>query len=393
VNAKISVVPNWTLNTVFPASDQNISFTPTLSTAAYKTQVRVPDTSASGVNVPSATYYFSDNAWRLVGDEKSDRGDDPLLPDSYFVVRNLNGAPTLPLVSKGSVLLNKLAVPLMTGTNSQQDNPVSLLRPVDVALNATGLNRADGSFGANDQLLLFNNSEPGYDKAPAIYYVDGVVQAGPWRRLNDATVSDRGGDIIPAGAGFIVRKAPTADGRTAFWTNSFPVQALRAVSRKTHGTSGTFDLELPLAGTPAVESRATGDYRVVFMFPAAVTYSGAAVTSGTATSATPSSSGASTEVTVDIAGVADVQYLTVTLLGVSDGANRNDVAVRMGILAGDTTGNGSVNGSDVSQVKAQSGQAVSAMNFRQDVNVSGGFINASDIALIKSRSGSTLPAQ
>jgi hypothetical protein len=96
---------------------------------------------------------------------------------------------------------------------------------------------------------------------------------------------------------------------------------------------------------------------------------------------------------VDIAGVADVQYLTVTLLGVSDGANRNDVAVRMGILAGDTTGNGSVNGSDVSQVKAQSGQAVSAMNFRQDVNVSGGFINASDIALIKSRSGSTLPAQ
>jgi hypothetical protein len=70
VNAKISVVPNWTLNTVFPASDQNISFTPTLSTAAYKTQVRVPDTSASGVNVPSATYYFSDNAWRLVGDER-----------------------------------------------------------------------------------------------------------------------------------------------------------------------------------------------------------------------------------------------------------------------------------------------------------------------------------
>jgi hypothetical protein len=130
----------------------------------------------------------------------------------------------------------------MTGTNSQQDNPASLLRPVDVALNATGLNRADGSFGANDQLLLFNNSELGYDKAPAIYHVDGAVQAGPWRRFKRRHRSDRGGDIIPAGAGFIVRKAPTADGRTAFWTNSFPVQALklcraRPTERRAHSTS------------------------------------------------------------------------------------------------------------------------------------------------------------
>jgi uncharacterized protein (TIGR02597 family) len=47
-NARVSVIPNWTLATVFPASDQNVSFTPTTSTAAYKTQVRVPDASAAG---------------------------------------------------------------------------------------------------------------------------------------------------------------------------------------------------------------------------------------------------------------------------------------------------------------------------------------------------------
>jgi hypothetical protein len=36
---------------------------------------------------------------------------------------------------------------------------VSILRPLDVALNASGLNPGDGSFGANDQLLLFNNAQ------------------------------------------------------------------------------------------------------------------------------------------------------------------------------------------------------------------------------------------
>jgi uncharacterized protein (TIGR02597 family) len=391
-NAKILIIPNWTLKSVFPVSDQNISFTPTTSTAAYKTQVRVPDVSAPGINVPYATYYFSDNAWRLVGDEATDRGDDPLLPDSYFIVRNLNGAPTLPLVTKGSVLLDKISVPLMTSTGSQIDNPVGLLRPIDVPLNATGLNRTDGSFGANDQLLLFNNTQTGYDKTPTVYYVAGSVPFGPWRRLNDATMSDRGGDIIPAGAGFIVRKAQTEGGQTAFWTNSMPVRAAAAVSRKTHGSAGAFDIDLPLAGTPGVECRDSGgNHTIVFTFPAPVTVSGAAVTSGTAAVGAPVLSEAGSKVTVHLTGVATIQRITVTLLGVSDGLNLNDVAVRMGVLPGDTNGNGEVNASDIGQTKSQSGQAITAANFRQDVNANG-TMSSSDVGLIKANSGAVLPA-
>ena len=392
-NAQVSVIPNWTLKTVFPASDANVSFTPTTSVPTYKTQIRVPDPNASGINVPFADYYFSGGAWKIVGDDVTDRGDDPLLPDSYFVVRNLNSAPTLPLVTLGTVVEQKVAVPLLTRTGGQQDNPVSLLRPLDVALNATGLNRADGSFIAGDQLLLFNNAQAGYDKTPSIYTVDGVVANGPWRLVNDTSFADRGGDIIPSGTGFVIRKAATAGGQPAFWTNNFPVQAVTAVSRKTHGASGIFDLSLPLSGTPAVEGRrqADGNHKIVFTFPAAVTVSGAMVTSGTATSSAPVVTGGGTEVTVDVTGVANVQRITVTLLGVSDGANTNDVAVRMGILSGDASGNGSVTASDVGQVKSQSGQTVTAANFRSDVNVSGGTIGASDIGLVKAASGSSLP--
>jgi hypothetical protein len=238
---------------------------------------------------------------------------------------------------------------------------------------------------------LFNNAIAGYDKQPSVYYVDGAAPNGPWRLQNDGTFSDRGGDLIPSGTGFIVRKAPTQNGQPAFWTNSFPVQAVKAVSRKTHGAN-TYDIDLPFSGTPGVEPRQTGGtHKIVFTFPAPVTVSGASVTSGTATSSGPVLSNGGTEVTVDVTGVANVQRITVTLLGVSDGTNTNDVAVRMGLLAGDTNGNGSVTTSDIGQVKSQSGQPVTASNFRQDLNANGA-ITTSDIGLVKSLSGTSLPA-
>ncbi len=395
-NAQVSVIPNWSLNTVFPAADANVSFTPTTTAAQYKTQVRVPDVSASGINLPYTTYFYSDNAapgevgWRLVNDNTTDHGDDALLPDSHFVARNLNGAPTLPLVNLGSVLQKKLTTPLVTRTGGQQDNPVGILRPLDVALNATGLNLADGSFGPNDQLLLFNNAVAGFDKSPSAIYVQTAAANGPWRLSTDL-VNDRGNEIIPAGTGFIVRKG-VGNGQPDFWTNKFPVQAVSAVSRKTHGTSGDFDLPLPLSGVPGVECRSNGtSYKVVFTFPSAVTYSGASVTSGTASTATPSST-SSTVIAVDLNGVTDVQAITVTLLDVNDGTNTNNVAVRMRILAGDTNSSGSVTSSDVAQTKAASGATVDATNFRLDVNASGGSISSSDVALVKSKSGGSVPA-
>jgi hypothetical protein len=63
----------------------------------------------------------------------------------------------------------------------------------------------------------------------------------------------------------------------------------------------------------------------------------------------------------------------------------------MGVLAGDTTGNGFVNSSDIAQTQSQSGQPVTSSNFREDVTVNG-VINSSDIALVQSESGTALPA-
>jgi hypothetical protein len=60
------------------------------------------------------------------------------------------------------------------------------------------------------------------------------------------------------------------------------------------------------------------------------------------------------------------------------------------MLAGDASGNKTVNGTDVSQTKLQSGALVGAANFREDVNASGA-INGTDVSLVKLLSGSGLP--
>ena len=172
----------------------------------------------------------------------------------------------------------------------------------------------------------------------------------------------------------------------------FAPELPRAVSRKTHGSAGNFDIDLPLAGAGGIECRTGGAsdaHQIVIEFPAAVTFVDAAVTSGTGNVSNTSGNG-TVEVTINLSGVTNAQTVTLTLFGVNDGTNTNDVAVPMSILAGDTTADGSVNASDISQTKSQSGQAVARSNFRTDVTVKG-FINNSDIGLAKSNSGSGLP--
>ena len=65
-----------------------------------------------------------------------------------------------------------------------------------------------------------------------------------------------------------------------------------AASRLTHGSAGSFDIDMPLAGTSGVEDRdGGGNYLAVFTFDTDVTSGSASVVSGTATAGTPTFSG------------------------------------------------------------------------------------------------------
>jgi hypothetical protein len=176
--------------------------------------------------------------------------------------------------------------------------------------------------------------------------------------------------------------------------NSGAIQLAGAVSRKVHGSAGTFDLTLPLSGPPAVEPRSGGnnnDYQIVFVFPDSLTSVGGA-SSSTGVVTTSQMGTDPHQYIVNVTGVASGQYVTVTLNNAHDNQNHSgDVSVTMGVLVGDTTGNGLVNSSDISQTQTQSGQIITQDNFREDVTVNGA-INSADISLVQSKSGTGFPA-
>jgi hypothetical protein len=165
-----------------------------------------------------------------------------------------------------------------------------------------------------------------------------------------------------------------------------------AVSRKTHGTAGNFDVNLPLVGTPGVECRnANPGHTLVLTFSNNVVSGSASVTGGTGSvSGSPTFSG--NTMTVNLTGVTNAQTTTVSLANVTDSSAQvlPTTAIASGFLVGDTNGNGSVNASDITLTKSKSGQVVDATDFRNDVTVNGS-INASDVSLVKSNSGTALP--
>ena len=146
------------------------------------------------------------------------------------------------------------------------------------------------------------------------------------------------------------------------------------------------------SGTGAVECRsggANGNYQLVVTFSRPVALSNAMVTSGTG-SVQSTSGNNSPALTINLTGITNAQRIIVTLSGVNYGGNTGDLVLPIAILVGDTSGNGTVNATDLSQTKAQSGQPVSSSNFREDVTANGS-INGSDVSTVKSLSGTALP--
>ncbi len=194
---------------------------------------------------------------------------------------------------------------------------------------------------------------------------------------------------------------------TVFVSVANGVNLVNVVSRLQHGSiTPPFEVAMPLTGTRGVECRSStslgaGNYQIVFEFDNAL----ASVGGASATATAPG--GGSQPVTVssrqiglnnheylvNLTGVPDGQYVTVTLTGVAGAANGGTVVgPQMGFLVGDVNASGRTDNGDASVVRNLAGTVPSDNNTaRADVNCSGRIDNG-DATIIRNDSGNALPS-
>jgi PKD repeat protein len=320
------------------------------------------------------------------------------------------GGNTYVLVGAGAGLLETVQTTGVTGTYTRVGNiscsdkpPVAILSatprsgnaPLAVSFNASASNEPTGACGTiNSYTLDFGDGSAPVTQDgahPMFSHTYNSPGAYPAR----LTVGDTAGLTSNNPAEIII--TVTSAGPPALASQT-PV-----VSRMTHGAAGMFDINLPLTGTRGVECRSggiNGNYTLVFTFvnnlasvDQATVTTGAGTVSSTVLGPNAGLNLGANQFEVNLTGVTNAQYIAVSLVNAKDstGAIGNIIGPQMGVLLGDTTANGLVNSSDISQTQSQSGQPVSAANFREDTTVNGA-INSSDISLVQSKSGTALPS-
>jgi hypothetical protein len=175
------------------------------------------------------------------------------------------------------------------------------------------------------------------------------------------------------------------------------IQLISVNSVKTHGSAGTFGVNLPLDGS-GIECRtagglpggASGDYELVFHFANPV--SNVTDASFAGTGSITSTSIQSGDYVVVLSGVTNVQRVAVTLTGVTDSAGHTaaSVSTTMGVLIGDVNATKRTDSGDVTQVRNRTVSVPDATTFRFDVNASGR-IDAGDVTTTRNATVTVLP--
>jgi hypothetical protein len=231
-----------------------------------------------------------------------------------------------------------------------------------------------------------------YDRPSGTWNLTGNMNQD--RDWHTGTLLNTGKVLVTGGVNVASQVLASAE---LFDTGAPPVQLLSVVSRKVHGSAGTFDVNLPLTGPRGIECRsggANGDYTMIFTFASPLTnVGGTSVTGGTGTvSSSAINSADSHQYNVNLTGVTNAQVITVSLSNVNDSAGNSSsiLSASMGVLLGDVNASGRVDAADVSLVRQQTLQPASSSNFREDVNGSGR-IDAADVSITRQQTLTMLP--
>ncbi|MCB1231566.1 MAG: TIGR02597 family protein [Verrucomicrobiae bacterium] len=220
------IVPYWTLNTLFdPATQSTIHVSAGPLPTSRSTEVLITDLVGEGISLaPDRLFFLTADGWHEASSGFPAAGDEPIQPGQVIVIRHPAGTGDTYFVAEQRVLTGAHRQPLRTSVRGYQDNVISLMRPATVKLSDLDLSDQifvdSASTAANDrvdELLLFDNASPAFNKAPFKSY---FRIGGTWHEDDGASYPVADDDEIPMAAAVVIRKAPTSDGRTLIWIDS-----------------------------------------------------------------------------------------------------------------------------------------------------------------------------
>lgn len=228
----ISVIPYWTLRTLFPAG-KGIADSP--DARDPQSTVKVYDATKVGINLaPSKTYFYytgsaGTNGWYDNDDLGAGIQDSAvLIPESFLMVRNVTE-------ESEDVFVNGYVPVTETGTaigrfvnGSPQDNLTVNPYPISLTLGTSGLfssGAVEATLNARDpgDTVKLYTTKGGYNPAPdkTYFYYGGNAGAHGWYDNDDLGAGVQDDIEIPAGAAVVIRKKSGSAG-TTMWIPPVP---------------------------------------------------------------------------------------------------------------------------------------------------------------------------
>jgi len=237
----LSIIPYWTLDTVFPGQ-AGISTTTSISGAGSLTRIFLPDSTSAGVDLASSAsyYYYSGTSFGGAGWRRSGGGltniknNDILSPDSYMIIRQDGISTNAVITIAGGVPSSTRKYIIGTlAANTDQDNAIAVDVPVPLTLAQSNLFESGAFAGTTsisgatgDKLLVFDDTTAAIDKAAvqSYYYYTGTSFGGPgWRLQGGGLTSIKNNTVVfQPGSGYNIRKQGTASASTVVWTLPLP---------------------------------------------------------------------------------------------------------------------------------------------------------------------------
>lgn len=221
----VSVIPAWTIETIFPHATQNTFHASTGNLASSRgSELHLFDSTSSGTDLaPARRFFVTAGGWREIGNGYPAADTVVIAPGQSFIVRHPANVDATTFVAMDQVYGGVVSVPVRVANGERQDTVVAPPRPVIQTL-------AELDFGSlfeespdttpanrRDELHVYDNGASAQNKGPAAIY---FRHAGAWVRDLETTFPNSNADPVEPANSLLIRKAAAANNTPLVWLNA-----------------------------------------------------------------------------------------------------------------------------------------------------------------------------